>query len=277
MSSVQTSLTSPADKVVVEGETTRKPRQGAVLSEEQVEAAMNENMVDTFVKKFPATEKTFADPLIPGQVIGLHSFVPAKGATPDKDGVFGMFKFRGAFGTLEEAYDRAEYLIRNNDSYHKIFFSYCGKPFPATQDDRYVEKVGIVDIKDKEKKTISEDVKSKRDEEKAAFDYLVAREKALLDSTKEDGEDPIDEYITIRVKRANQIFHYLDIMKKANGLKENILRARRDLKDLEDLHPEVKEQWLPRYKETLEGLNLTLQNENWMKYLDTEPVEEMGF
>ena len=131
--------------------------------------------------------------------------------------------------------------------------------------------------KEKEKKTISDDVKAKRDEEKAAYDYLVAREKALLDSTKEDADDPIDEYITIRVKRANQVFHYLDMARKVNGLKENILRARRDLKDIEDLHPEVVDQWLPRYKEALEGLNMQLQNENWMRYLDSEPVEEMGF
>ncbi len=269
----QTSLTAPRDRV----EEPRRPKQGVTLTEEEVAAAMQENLVDAFIKKFPKAEKTFADPPVAGQVFGLHSFVPAKGATPDADGVYGMFKFRGAFATMEEAVDRAEYLIRNNDSYHKIFFSYCGKPFPATQDDRYIEKVGVVDIKDKEKKTISEDVKSKRDEEKAAHDYLVAREKALLDSTKEDTDDPIDEYITIRVKRANQIFHYLEMMKKVNGLKDSILKARRDLKDLEDLHPEVKEQWLPRYKEALDGLNLQLQNENWMGYLDVEPVEEMGF
>ncbi len=269
----QTSLTAPLDRV----EEPRRPKQGAVLTEDEVAAAMQENLVDAYIKKFPKAEKTFADPPITGQLIGLHSFVPAKGATPDSDGVYGMFKFRGAFGTLEEAVDRAEYLIRNNDSYHKIFFSYCGKPFPATQDDRYVEKVGVVDIKEKEKKTISEDVKSKRDEEKAAYDYLVAREKALLDSTKEDADDPIDEYITIRVKRANQIFHYLEMMKKVNGLKDSILKARRDMKDLEDLHPEVVDQWLPRYKEALDGLNMQLQNENWMRYLDSEPVEEMGF
>ncbi len=274
MSTNQTSLTAPADRVE---ETQRKPRQGVQLTEDQVEAAMKENIVDSFITKFPRIEKTFADPSIAGQQICLHSFVPSKGATPDKDGVYGMIKFRGAFGTLEEAYDRAEFLIRNNDSYHKIFFGHVGKPFPATQDDRYVEKVGVVDIKDKEKKVISEDVKAKREEEKAAFDYLVAREKTLLDSTKEDADDPIDEYITIRVKRANQIFHYLDMMKKVNGLKANIVKARKDLADLEDLHPEVKDEWLPRYKEALDGLNLELQNENWMKYLDVEPVEEMGF
>lgn len=274
MSSVQTSLTALADRTE---ETGRRPRQGVQLTEEQVAAAMQENIVDAFVTKFPRVEKTFADPPISNQQFCLHSFVPAKGATPDKDGVFGMIKFRGAYGTMEEAYDRAEFLIRNNDSYHKIYFSHCGKPFPATSDDRYVEKTGTVDIKDKEKRVISEDVKAKREEEKAAFDYLVAREKTLLDSTKEDADDPIDEYITIRVKRANQIFHYLDMMKKVNGLKANIIKARRDLADLEELHPEVKDQWLPRYTEALDGLNLQLQNENWMKYLDVEPVEEMGF
>lgn len=271
---MQTSLTAPSDRV---GTSERRPKQGTVLTEDEVAAAMQENIVDAAVMRFPAVEKTFADPPIPNQTICLHSFVPAKGATPDKDGVYGMIKFRGGFASMEEAVDRAEYLIRNNDSYHKIYFSYTGKPFPATADDRYIEKVGVVDIKEKTKQVISEDVKSKREEEKAAYDYLVAREKSLLDSTKEDAEDPIDEYITIRVKRANQIFHFLDMMRKVNGLKENILKARRDLKDLEDLHPDIKDQWLPRYKEALDGLKLDLQNENWMKYLDNEPVEEMGF
>ena len=89
------------------------------LTEDQVDSAMKALNDTSFVDKFPKIERQYADPAIPLQVYSLVSFVPSKGATPDKDGVFGFAKCRGNYASQPEANERAEYIIRNVDSYQK--------------------------------------------------------------------------------------------------------------------------------------------------------------
>ena len=95
------------------------------------------------------TETYFCDPSIFNQQIGLVSFVPSKGATPDKDGFYGMMKIRGNYVNEEEANIKAEDLIRNVDSYHEIFHCKVGKPFPITNSTNFSEEIKEIDIKKK--------------------------------------------------------------------------------------------------------------------------------
>ena len=123
----QHSLTSPLDKNETEQ---RSYKLNGTLSEDEVNEAMKELNVKDFVSKFPKFEKFYADPKLDNQVHCLVSFFPSKGATPDSDGVFGMLKVRGTFQTQDEADLRAEYLIRNVDSFHSVYHTYVGRPFP---------------------------------------------------------------------------------------------------------------------------------------------------
>ena len=112
------SLTAPADRGDGKFKAdTRAP----VLTDPELDAALLTQNNTSFVDKFPRVERQFADPPIPLQMFSLVSFVPARGATPDKDGVFGFMKARGNYATTQEANERAEYLLRNVDSYHQIF------------------------------------------------------------------------------------------------------------------------------------------------------------
>jgi len=98
------SLTSTADR----GDGKYRSDVGAPpLSEEQVNEAMVALNNTSFVDKFPRVERQFADPPIPLQTYGLISFVPSKGASPDKDGVYGFMKMRGNYATQQESNDRA--------------------------------------------------------------------------------------------------------------------------------------------------------------------------
>ena len=119
---LQNSLTSPTDKV--NGAETTYNLGLANLTEEEVKSAKSELIVNDFVYKFPRFERFYSDPQLQNQNYGLISFVPSKGATPDTDGDFGMLKIRGTFSTEDEAMLRAEYLIRNGDSYHSIYSCY---------------------------------------------------------------------------------------------------------------------------------------------------------
>ena len=128
--------------------------------------AVNELSVKDFVQKFPRFEKFYADPKLDSQVHTLVSFFPSKGATPDSDGVFGMLKVRGTFATQDEADLRAEYLIRNVDSFHSLYHTYVGRPFPLAVNGKYISETKEVDIKKKIVETTSEEIRKKRDEER---------------------------------------------------------------------------------------------------------------
>jgi hypothetical protein len=116
---MENSLTAPSDRDPAK---TYKPNQGhPPLSEDEVKNAMSELNNNSFVKKFLRVERRYADPVEPMQRIGLISFVPAKGATPNDKGIYGFAKIRGNYPTDQEASERAEFLIRNADSYHQIY------------------------------------------------------------------------------------------------------------------------------------------------------------
>ena len=143
-----TSLTAPRDRpATTSGYTLKKGK--PPLTDEQTVAAMT-TLVDTkALSHFPRHERSLADPDIPNQVVTLFSFVPCKGATPDEDGFYGFAKIRGSHPTVEEANERAEDLIRNVDSYHKIYYTYTGRPFPCTTSSKYSREATEVDIRKK--------------------------------------------------------------------------------------------------------------------------------
>jgi len=143
--SQESSLTTPQDRDL---ENKWKPDQSvAPLSNEQTVEALKDLNITSFVEKFPKVDRTFADPPISMQNYSLFSFIPAKGASPNEQGIFGFAKIRGTYQSELEASQRAEYLIRNVDSYHKIYTVYTGRPFPLTESSDYSSEVSEVDIK----------------------------------------------------------------------------------------------------------------------------------
>jgi len=151
-------------------------------------------------------DKYYADPNQYGQNIALVSFIPSSGAKPDKDNIYGMMKVRGVYGTEEEANERAEFIIRNIDSYHEIFHCKVGRPFPITDSNEFANTVKSIDIRKKTTELISEDILNKKRQEKEEMMDIEQREKKLLEESKkaQEGEkmDIYDEYITMNIKRA---------------------------------------------------------------------------
>ena len=124
----------------------RIPRAPMVFTEEEVSILhekLNKDVRELQVDKY------YADPKIYGQNICLVSFIPSSGASPDKDGIYGMMKVRGVYATDEEANERAEFIIRNIDSYHEIFHANVGRPFPVTERNDFANTVKSIDIRKK--------------------------------------------------------------------------------------------------------------------------------
>lgn len=272
----ENSLTTPADRDV--NNKWRPDQNSPPLDQEQTGNAMKELNVTSFTDKFPRVDRTYADPPIPLQRIGLVSFVPAKGATPNQDGVFGFAKLRGNYDNPIEADQRAEFLIKNVDSYHKIYHAYVGRPFPITFSSKYSAEVSEVDIRKNITENISANIKQiKQDEEKEIRDMKEREENLLAESEKaKRGEkavdsEPYDEYVTLAVKKAQLTWTYLEHMKKMDEVRGIIIRTRKQLADLDIEHPEFRQNYFKKYQDARKksGLDDKVRNDqdNFIKYM----------
>lgn len=269
----ETALTAPSDR---NRDIPYKTTPGLPpLNENETKAAMEELNINTYVKRFPNIERRYADPAVDLQKIGLISFVPAKGATPNDKGVFGFAKLRGNFATELEANERAEFLIRNIDSYHQIYHTFVGRPFPITLSSDYSKEVSRVDLRKEMTKDISYDVKSKREKEEQDIEDIKRREQELLSEAKRKEENPndpelvLDEYITLRVKKAQLTWTYLETEKKMKEMVSILAKTKKDIEEMERKNPENKEKYFEKYMKSREKANLDLEThkDNFIKYM----------
>lgn len=275
------SLTAPWDRTKDSSDYT--PKQ-VTLSEPEVAAAMSELCVKDLVEKFPRVDKFYADPVIHNQVYCLHSFVPTKGARPDEHGVYGFIKCRGTFSTQREADERAEFLIRNVDSFNDVFTSYCGRPFPATVDKKYAQETNEVDIKNQIVKAVSEDVKAKVMKDKQVKDEMFEREQKLLQDSKkaekgEQVETPMERYVTLHVKRANLVHVYLETQKNLAKVKKSLLEARDEIKEMDTANPEFQKDYMERYESARKevGFDSIKMDGTYLQYMGLNDAELLGF
>lgn len=247
------------------------------LTEEQVNKAIETLSVTSYVERFPQVERRFADPPIPQQTIGLISFVPAKGAKPNEKGIYGFAKLRGNFATDIEANEQAEKIIRTTDSYHKIFHTYVGRPFPLTLSSDYSKEVSDVQIKQEVKESFGDAVKKKREQEQREMEEIQAREKELLEDVKKsDDDDPADKYTTQMVKKAQLTWTYLETKKKLDQMVDLIARVRREVEEMDQKDPSLRTSYRDRYIEARKNANLPVDrdttDQTFMRYLVEDVV-----
>lgn len=242
----ENSLTAPEDR---DRENKWRPDQGTPsLSEDEVVAAMKSLNNSKFTEKFPKVDRTYADPPPSLQNIGLISFTPAKGAKPNENGVYGFAKLRGNYASETEADQRAEWLIRNVDSYHQIYHTYVGRPFPITASSDYSAETTEIDIRKQMTESISENVKQKKKDESQTMQEIKDREEELKKDVAEDKtEDPYETYTTLRVKKAQLAWTYLEHYNKMKEIKEIILKTRESINDMENESTEYKEKYFEKY------------------------------
>ena len=274
----ENSLTAPQDR---DRENRWRPDQGAPrLSEQEVDEAMKSLNKTDFIEKFKRVDRSYADPPISMQNIGLISFTPAKGATPNEKGVFGFAKIRGNFATPIEADQRAEFLIRNVDSYHKIYHAYVGRPFPITFSSEYSAETSEVDISREATKAISSNIKQQKMDEQKTTEEIKKREEQLLaeskkaredDGTGDPDVDPYDEYITQCVKKAQLSWTFLEHLKKMDEVRELILKTREKIVQMDEKFPDFKDKYFEKYMDARRqaGIDENVRDtqDNFVKYM----------
>jgi hypothetical protein len=262
---LQNSLTSPLDKS--QNVSTSYNLGAPSLTEQEVKDAMAELNVTSYIHKFPRFEKFYADPQLQNQNYALVSFVPAKGATPDQDGVYGMLKVRGTFATEDESMLRAEHIIRNCDSYHSIYNTYVGRPFPLCVNKKYITDTTEVEIKKKIVETTSTEIRKKREEERQTMKEIQEREKEHLADVERKEADPYDSYTELMVKKAQLSGTYHQTLQKMDEMKRNIIKARNEIKSMREENEDYHNQYMGRYKEAREKAGLPTTDDSFIKYM----------
>ena len=252
----------------------RQPlNQGAPkLSEEQVEEAKKQLINKSYINlEFPKVLRLRNDPPLAQQNYYLFTFRPAQGATPDKDGCFGVMKFRGAFPTPQEAEEWAEKIIRDVDSYNENLIGYVGREFPLTDSNKYCLTTKEVDVRTKLDTIARNSIKNQREQDKKEMEEIQERRRQLLadtTETKETSIDDLDYYIQIRVKRGNLRMIQEECEKKIKECGKLIKKTTAEISELDEKHPEYKEEYELRYKNSLESIGADKASESKMiKYM----------
>jgi hypothetical protein len=242
------------------------------LNEDETREAVSDLVNTTFLKKYPVVERRGADSAVPNQSYFLLSFVPAPDATPNAKGLFGFAKVRGSYATIDEAERRAEKLIRDEDSAHEIKIGHVGRPFPITASSTYVHKVSTVEMKKDVDETYSADVKAKKEKEEREAEEMKSREKELLEDVKREKDDPKfieDSYITLRVKKAQLLWTYLETEKKMKEMQESLVKTHREIEDMDATDPSLKRNYFKKYMDArrASGLDEASHQDNFVKYM----------
>jgi hypothetical protein len=272
MDTYQSSLTSPNDKTT---EFVKSRVDPLTSTETEIAAKV---LIEDNTATFARVERRFCDPDIPGQKFSLHSFIPSKGAKPDSLGIYGMIKIRGTYSSIEEAADKAEELVKNHDSYHKIYTGFVGKPMPITESSDFSAKVDEIDIQKEISTTVREDIKAKRAFEKKQVDEIREREKSLKEEVEQEANDPYEKYTCLCVKRAQTIWGYFEHKKKMDELIDVFNKTVEEIKEMDAEDSDYKDKYVQRYKDAREraGIPEDKNDISFMKYLtkDINSIEE---
>lgn len=235
------------------------------LSDDELCSAVKALSNDDVISLFPKVERNLADPVIDLQKIGLFSFIPAKGATPNENGIYGFAKMRGNYATENESVVAAEKLIRDVDSVNTIFHAYVGRPFPLTTSEKFAKNTSNVDIKKQTIEAVGNVIKSKKEEDKKRAEEMKAREEELLADTS-SMKDPAlveeDDYVTLRVKKAQLSWTYLEHINKIIEIKSLILKTRADIVVADNVNPELQNKFFDKYKEARKKAGLSTDDYN---------------
>lgn len=264
------SLLSPSDKKAL-GDNIPERDTRVEITQQQLEELKKELNVD--IRSYQV-DRYYSDPMQVGQKTALVSFVPSAGAKPDKDNIYGMMKVRGVYESELDANNRAEFLIKNVDSYHEIFHCHVGRPFPITDNNRYAHYVQKIDIKNKTTEVISEDIINKRREEKNEVEQIKEREEQLLKASKQAEKglpvDEYDEYITLNVKRAQLLWTYRESMKKFNEMRKGYESAVGRIKELDTAFPDYKHDYMEKYMQARRDSGIPDDQESFVKFMSLD-------
>lgn len=215
--------------------------------------------------KYPTEFTKPTDDVIVGQTVGLVSFAlskePIKSSVTGKN-CHGFIKIRGNHPDAETAIQKAQNIVKTQDSKFKILAIPVGQWIPITDDEKLVKE--MVDVPDdgtdspqlrsetanqkkKEMDRKAREFQEQEDDRKRKEIALRAQELQKPDY----GADPesLENYV---MKRVTQQALYDQLQKDINTVKERMqkyLECRMILENIESYHPDFPDRWVERYNQ----------------------------
>lgn len=244
----------------------------APLTTDELNSAKQELVNKGFLTlSYPKVTKQRKDPPINGQTYCLFSWAASPTAVPDKDGCYGIIKFRGAFPSTQEADEHAEYLIKYIDSYNEYLVTYTGQDIPLMKEMEFSE-TKEVDIRKKTDEVAISKIKQERDKEKREVSEVQERQRILMsETTQDEALEDLDYYTTLRVKRANLKLANEQINERINEAKKALKKVNLEIESIEKKNPEHALNYKDRYLKARDAAGLSdeqmRESNSLMKYL----------
>jgi hypothetical protein len=122
-------------------------------------------------------------------------------------------------------------------------------------------------------KSVSASIKNKKGKDKKDMDDIKEREEILLAESRQKPEDvdPYDNYITLKVKKAQLSWTYLEHIKKMAEVKGIIIATRETLVKMDASNPEFQDKYLEKYIKARADVGLDMSkaksSDNFLKFL----------
>lgn len=219
------------------------------LQELVPESVVGEAVIDGETIEYPMLVRSEIDPPVDNQYFGAISFVLADEPRKLSNGsiIYGLAKLRGNWADADLAKQGCTKIIRTTDSKYPTKIAPVGKWIPIIKGNAFTKENIDVPVDDERvsKEKVLEELKKKREKEKADFDKRIEELKNEGDLTSDS--DSLKFYITRR-----QAFMFLvnqeeEEIKKLEDIRQKIKKASLDVIDLEKTHPEYNDQWLEVY------------------------------
>ena len=93
--------------------------------------------------------------------------------------------------------------------------------------------------------------------------------KMTKELTKKEKEDPVDFYTTLRVKKAQLVWTYLETQKKMDQMKESIIKTRSEIEKMDDENNSYSNDYFKKYCDarSASGLDNSTHQDTFMKFL----------
>lgn len=255
-----------------------KPSKDPKLTGEELTCAVSDLVVD----KYARVDRRFSDKPLRGQNYALFSFNPSNGAQPDTDGIYGFIKVRGAFNRIEEAEEKSKELIQYFSA-NQIFICEVGSPTPLQNrcSKENVVEINHPDREEEENLKYADLVKEQTKKEKQQIEEIKKKVEILKEDVSKDPneKEPIQKYLELNQKRATGAYLYTQHLEKLEEMKTIVLSARKQIAEMDEKHPELKEEFVEHYRKTCEecGINQAEDDMAIMikKYFGQDP--DLGF
>lgn len=235
-----------------------------------------DSAIESLTRSWPQIEKRYADPPIHGQQFCLFSFMPAKGAKPDENGIYGYIKVRGTFESEADADAHAEDLLNNVSAFHAIHTAFTGNPVPLVHDndDRFTLEVSNIGVRDSIKNVVKQDMmvnaRDHRDEQKRLLEEAKQRAQEEQEKEKramEGNPDPVEKYTECRVKRANVIFSIVEMFKVLKRSKDTVNATEKIIREMDKTDPTLAQIFLEKYNKAAEAAGVLPEKNHIIRYL----------